>query len=1114
MKNKISIFTSIIIFIWLSVQVFAALPEWLFSLSYDLKKCTDLSRSSCSTSIYNNDTTFSMNSEGVYDLIVSATDNAGYSETETFTYYIDKTSPSSVWISWISATWTQSDTVNISCSDSLSGCDTLSYQYRVMSSNIWCTASWTWITGTSYTTSTANQYICARAKDTVWNGYSYSSPYHIDKVDSVDPTYTISYTPNLTLWNNTSTRVDITCSDTLSGCNMYDISGWTIVWNTYSQTFTSNTSWNIELRDNSSLYNSTTVNYDITNIDKNIPTVDIDFWTYTSPNWTKNNVNASVTCNDTVTPISWCKSSTYQIREELSWFTCNSGWWTRLWPTRSINTWIWTNKIRYICARAQDDAWNYGYSAVYIVNIDKNTPSYWDISSISPINNSKLQADTHIVTASALRAWWSPITLIEWYFEDFSTPSSYEIVERISTSDLNSTNAEELQISANMTNVDIQRSASGYREYSFKITKVEDAAGNIKTDSLPWNLPIFTYRVFANSSNIATKNIIVNELDIWNIADATNNDLSIELKDIYGNVIVPASDINRRINFYFDVDNNLRLDQFQWIWDAIVVKRPNSISGNLLTNSTIFINEPSNNWIYTYWFEIYSPTYSSIANDGRQWVNGSMIIHDIDYSISEDPYTFINNNWSISYSWVIIFDGWKTDIDFNFRPLYTAEYRWDLSLEILSDTIQEEKLLVSKASGTSASAINSSILLWFWQTDNTGENIEHPNYDFIYKPNDVSPIVAYEWHIRFPDTINNMLNLWNIPISLPSNIVFNAKVRYWWGTVNSSLPTYISSHIKYDLNGKTIIYDAHTIGKNRYVDGTVLSNTSQIWLKVMWRIQSKNQSDLTTGQSWTDLFAIWNNTKSWLKEIIQKQTTLITKNISWETSWFVNNLTGNSWLNITWTRLKNNTVLYYDLTNEVNKNLQIWNGSDLIAEWVKTIIVKWWNIYMKNNITYWDKSNDMLWVISIKDDSWNGWNIYLDTEVTHLVGMYYSDKAIVSYDGTNEIDWSIGLNLLKNQFYLYGTLFSENTIWWTVIQKCPYYITDTCDIDTAKKYDLNFLRRYFVYDADADWDKDDVYNSGTGYFTYPDPNFQYPVIIDYNPNVQLNIPPLFGSEQF
>ena len=124
MKSKLFIFTAIVIFIWLSVQVFAAPPVWLSSLSYNLKKCTDLSRSSCSTSIYNDDTTFSMNSEGVYDLIVSAADNAGYSKTETFTYYIDKTSPYSVWISWISTTWTQSDTVNINCSDSLSGCDT------------------------------------------------------------------------------------------------------------------------------------------------------------------------------------------------------------------------------------------------------------------------------------------------------------------------------------------------------------------------------------------------------------------------------------------------------------------------------------------------------------------------------------------------------------------------------------------------------------------------------------------------------------------------------------------------------------------------------------------------------------------------------------------------------------------------------------------------------------------------------------------------------------------------------------------------------------------------------------------------------------------------------
>jgi|GEM_PF-2994187 hypothetical protein len=68
--------------------------------------------------------------------------------------------------------------------------------------------------------------------------------------DPTAPTDTTEYSN--TGWTNGNVEVTITCSDTGgSGCDMYDIAGWTkhVVNKTYKQTFVSNTSGSINLRD-------------------------------------------------------------------------------------------------------------------------------------------------------------------------------------------------------------------------------------------------------------------------------------------------------------------------------------------------------------------------------------------------------------------------------------------------------------------------------------------------------------------------------------------------------------------------------------------------------------------------------------------------------------------------------------------------------------------------------------------------------------------------------------------------------------------------------------------------------------------------------------------------
>jgi hypothetical protein len=80
----------------------------------------------------------------------------------------------------------------------------------------------------------------------------------------------------------------------------------------------------------------------------------------------------------------------------------------------------------------------------------------------------------------------------------------------------------------------------------------------------------------------------------------------------------------------------------------------------------------------------------------------------------------------------------------------------------------------------------------------------------------------------------------------------------------------------------------------------------------------------------------------------------------------------------------------------------------------------------------------------------------------------FTEKSIVSYDGINTLNGDTDADVLNNQLYIYGSVFSENTIGGSRLSlwKCPYYISSlSCTIETAQTYDLNYLRRYFIYDS-------------------------------------------------
>lgn len=1091
--------------IWITLEATDSWWSWLSQARYSWANNLNGTCTGGWDPYINNATLTKTNSNNA-TLYLCARDIAGNTNTWNGIYKLDKIMPSNVDITWISTTWVQSDTVNIICSDSLSGCNTWSIQYTVKSTNFTCNQFASgWTNNTSYTT-TNRMYICARAKDEMWNGYRYSNTEYINKVDSDKPTFTVSYNPVIPTWNNSGTEVSIACIDPLSWCDMYNITDWTISWNTYKRTFTANTSSGITIRDKSTAKNTEIVNYDVTNIDTDLPNGTINY----TNSWTKNTAQSVIfTTNDTWG--SWVDNYSLEMRSSTNSpaFTTWSTW-SSVSTTSSPYNYTWVNETAYQYRLVVNDvAGNTNtITEPYTTKIDTITPNSWDISSIGTPNNTKFEAWDFPFNAKVDINNGSPISIIEWYFEDQSTINSYWILQS-SNSDNNSWVTDELEITWYFNNIDNDSTPNNWeRTYSFKITKIIDEALN-EISNPSW-IKIFNYDVYADSVTINTS-VPVNDLIIWNTADWSINNLTLRLRDQYWNKIIPNTSINRTIDFDFNVTNSLYLNQYEKTWDSVFLNTTNDSSfTNKLTTSSWFVNEQSITWDYNYQFKVFTPTYDPTWSWSywEKLANWEMIMTSINFDINQN--TFINrSNITI------------TDSTFNlkFKPLFKTEYKWDFkNMWIHLNTIQTSEIDLTKEPTISILKTTwptPEILVEFWK-NGSWSNILHPNFTFHYKP-DTDNNIMNEGN---QSDINLLQPVWSLTSTGLKS--FDFKVTHDTGTTTSN-NTYLSSHVRYVLNDPIIwdvwpiVYDSDVVNKIRYVDWTgLVANTNQLWLKVLWRIQSKNQQDLIAGQTWTDLYQLWNNTKSELKELIHKQVSIFTRNITPANNFgLITDLSWTKWEdNLNGTKLKNNTIMYYKLNP--GTNLVIWNWSDLVAQWIKTLIVEWWNVYIKDNITYSNNSTDNLWIIVLEDENDNTkwWNIYIDTNVTHIVWTYFADKSVISYDGTNEIDWSVTTNILKNQLYIYGTLFTENTIGWSIktVAKCPYYVTVWCTRDIAKKYDLNFLRRYFVYAKDWDGLKNDIYDLWSWYYSFWDDNFTYPVIIEYNPNIQVTPPPVFSNE--
>lgn len=357
---------------------------------------------------------------------------------------------------------------------------------------------------------------------------------------------------------------------------------------------------------------------------------------------------------------------------------------------------------------------------------------------------------------------------------------------------------------------------------------------------------------------------------------------------------------------------------------------------------------------------------------------------------------------------------------------------------------------------------------------------------------------------------------------------------FWFMNFNYDSNHFVYACIPQDPNDDTLFttlsgstYSPY-IGSQRF-DGIVLDSSVDRgaehdsdgrYLKVDGIASSEN-SDSIDAQFDSEVRVLGQITKATLRKSLQEKVYTVIKNATISNgSYNVSNLWASTWWSGDGTELMNGKVLYF--WNVTGRSVEVSGNNNISGE--KTLVVEWGNIYITWNIRW----AGMLWFIALsKNGQWG--NIYIHPDVTDIHAFMYADRSLLSardsnVDGTisswEEYDGDTTANMLSRQLYIFGSVFSENTIAWALTTKCPYFIT-TCDDATSKKYDLNYLRRYILVQDISDpsgpkipqfgWLESYMGNASRTDNDTQKPGYRkYPLIIEYNSNIQQTPPPFFN----
>lgn len=383
-----------------------------------------------------------------------------------------------------------------------------------------------------------------------------------------------------------------------------------------------------------------------------------------------------------------------------------------------------------------------------------------------------------------------------------------------------------------------------------------------------------------------------------------------------------------------------------------------------------------------------------------------------------------------------------------------------------------------KVSNTDGVTWNALPQIWIKQKYKL--DLINPNWTFIFTNwrlniSESTIINTWTWHI-WDWTFESLTN-YITPSS--SENTFYASINTMWDALNMPVVKTNNIYVTYEIDSKTVKYEL--TASTNFTDNTpsVIWDPDAIenlWLKVIWTIQW----DWNSERSWQDE-NFSDLSKSELRHIIRENAY---KLIKWMESWDV---------------LEKVLFIEWDVSLSSIMHINF-----------ETLIVKDWNLII-DRLRY-NESWFKKWFIVLKDNydihDWyeNTWNILIDRNTRYIDAAMYADWAIISsnWDQIYEY-WDFGRSWdLANQLVIYWSVFTRNTIWWTLLNENNKYRLPWWEELEAVEYnkalafiyDLNHIRTWNVW---WDW-------SNLPYNDWKDDTF----IIKYNPDIQTDAPKWFN----
>ena len=628
---------------------------------------------------------------------------------------------------------------------------------------------------------------------------------------------------------------------------------------------------------------------------------------------------------------------------------------------------------------------------------------------------------------------------------------------------------------------------NGGRSITYHITKLKDEAGNESAAART-----FQWYVYADKDNTTSTPSAFG----WPyVANGQSHTWNITLTDQFWNYVIPASGINREVNLTLaNITNTMFLNQFtRWGGSSVFISTPDYLEQPLNAGAWQALGIQNSNGIYPINIRVFTPTWDS----GWPYVSDSAADFSFDSTLTiTDILTApVINMTNVSPNFI-------------YEPLFTTNIVWDLdSGGFIEWVVQQNSISVTRHPlGTPFPVFWSKVFLDFsWAPASVA------NFDF-YADAIALPVTHYPHDTFLP---------FNAFPAFPPDAVtsFNTRLTQDKSTVVwTTSDLILSTHTSYTIDAKSIVTNSYIIWRAWWYYGVAVGWLwTQVWVKILGSLSSKNISPIVTDQFTTGVSTL-NNVNRWmLRQAIRKNVALALRNATGTLiTWTINNVNVLPWAGVAATGLiisptVNKSIMYIE-KNDGNIEL-----TDSSISGIRTVVIKGANLYIKNDMYYDSTTPSILGVIIQKNDAWQWGNLYIDPSLTNLVWTYIIDGSIMSYDGTDVLWYNASISDLKNQLYLFGWIVSENTIGWSKQDppKCPSLVS-TClpTMEDTQKYDLNYLRRYYLFNGEPfgnakviGWETCDILGC-TNLFTLPqkfilpsDPLAQYPFIIEFNPNI-------------